>query len=422
MNELTKKAMLSQEAFKTLSLADSQYRNSMLEELANSLNDNKNQILNENNRDYSQSKLMNDKSSATLERLLLSKKNIDDIITGILNIRNLPDPIGDVFDERTLDNGLKVYKKRVPLGVIGVIYESRPNVTIDISALCIKSGNCAVLRGGKESIHTNIYLTKLIQNSLKNNHLPANSITLIENTDRALVIEMLKLKQYIDLVIPRGSANLVKLVGENAEMPAVTGGIGISHIYIDSEANIEKAVSISSNAKLSNPYVCNALDTILVNKTIADEFLPQIVEELSSHGVEIRCDKQALNIIGSKKGNVSHATDNDWGKEFLSLTLSIKIVENVEEAISHIQNFTFRAGHTDTIVTENNLIAQVFLKQVDSSVVMVNASTRFNDGGQLGLGAEVAISTSKFHARGPMGLESLTSYKWIVEGDGHIRT
>ena len=422
MHELTEKAVLSQEASKSLAISDSQYRNSMLEELANSLNDHRNQILNENNRDYSASKEKNDQDITTLERLILSEKNIDDIISGISNISKLPDPIGNIFDQNELENGLKVYKKRVPLGVIGIIYESRPNVTIDISALCIKSGNCAILRGGKEAIHTNIYLTKLIQNCLKNNHLPVNAITLIENTDRSLVIEMLKLKQYIDLIIPRGNANLVKLVAENAEMPAVTGGIGISHIYIDSDADIDKAISIVSNSKLSSPYVCNALDTILINKTIANEFLPRIVNELSPHNVKIKCDEQALNILGNAKSNVFPATHDDWGKEFLSLTLSIKIIENVEEAITHIRNFTFRAGHTDTIVTENRSTAQVFLKQVDSSVVMLNASTRFNDGGQLGLGAEVAISTSKFHARGPMGLESLTSYKWVVEGNGHIRT
>ena len=422
MHELTEKAVLSQEASKSLAISDSQYRNSMLEELANSLNDHRNQILNENNRDYSASKEKNDQDITTLERLILSEKNIDDIISGISNISKLPDPIGNIFDQNELENGLKVYKKRVPLGVIGIIYESRPNVTIDISALCIKSGNCAILRGGKEAIHTNIYLTKLIQNCLKNNHLPVNAITLIENTDRSLVIEMLKLKQYIDLIIPRGNANLVKLVAENAEMPAVTGGIGISHIYIDSDADIDKAISIVSNSKLSSPYVCNALDTILINKTIANEFLPRIVNELSPHNVKIKCDEQALNILGNTKPNVFPATHDDWGKEFLSLTLSIKIIENVEEAITHIRNFTFRAGHTDTIVTENRSTAQVFLKQVDSSVVMLNASTRFNDGGQLGLGAEVAISTSKFHARGPMGLESLTSYKWVVEGNGHIRT
>ncbi|MBK50308.1 MAG: glutamate-5-semialdehyde dehydrogenase [Chloroflexi bacterium] len=420
MNELTKKAVQSQEAFKSLSISDHQNRNSALEDLANSLNDNKNQILRENNLDYSEGKLRNN-SSATLERLLLTKKSIDAIIDGISNIINLPDPIGIIFDENDLQNGLKVYKKTVPLGVIGVIYESRPNVTIDITALCIKSGNCAILRGGKEAIRTNVYLTRLIRDSLKNNALPQNAIALIENTDRALVPKMLSLKQYIDLIIPRGSAELVKLVGEKAEMPAVTGGIGISHIYIDSDANIEKAVAISCNAKISNPYVCNALDTILVNETVADEFLPKIVEELSVHNVEIKCDNQALKIIGDQKANISHASNDDWGKEFLSLTVSIKTVRNVEEAISHIQHFTFRAGHTDSIITEDNNTAQLFLNQVDSSVVMVNASTRFNDGGQLGMGAEVAISTSKFHARGPMGLESLTSYKWIVEGNGHIR-
>ena len=298
MHELTEKALLSQEASKSLAISDSQNRNVMLEELANFLYDHRKQILNENNRDYLASKEKNDQDAATLERLILSEKNIDDIISGVLNISKLPDPIGNIFDQNELENGLKVYKKRVPLGVIGIIYESRPNVTIDISALCIKSGNCAILRGGKEAINTNIYLTELIQNCLRNNNLPANAITLIENTDRALVMEMLKLKQYIDLIIPRGSANLVKLVAENAEMPAVTGGIGISHIYIDSDADIDKAISITANAKLSNPYVCNALDTILINTTIANEFLPRIVTELAFHDVEMKCDEQALNILG----------------------------------------------------------------------------------------------------------------------------
>ena len=420
MQELTEKALLAQQASTSLSIADAKSRHGMLEELANSLNDNKKEIIKENNRDYLASK-NNIEPSATLERLVLSENSIDSIISSVLNIVTLPDPIADTFDHRELDNGLKVYKQRVPLGVIGVIYESRPNVTIDISALCIKSGNCAILRGGKESIHTNVALTKIIQNCLKSNHLPENAITLIENTDRRLVIEMLKLKQYIDLIIPRGSANLVRLVAENAEMPAITGGIGISHIYIDADADINKAISITSNSKVSNPYVCNALDTILIHKAIANEFLKNIVNELSPYNVQLRCDETALKILGQVPENVIPATNDDWGKEFLSLTVSIKIVETVEDAIAHIQNFTFRAGHTDSIVTENREAAQIFLKKVDSSVVMVNTSTRFNDGGQLGMGAEVAISTSKFHARGPMGLDSLTSYKWIVEGDGHIR-
>ena len=268
----------------------------MLEELANSLNDNKKEIIKENNRDYLASK-NNIEPSATLERLVLSENSIDSIISSVLNIVTLPDPIADTFDHRELDNGLKVYKQRVPLGVIGVIYESRPNVTIDISALCIKSGNCAILRGGKESIHTNVALTKIIQNCLKSNHLPENAITLIENTDRRLVIEMLKLKQYIDLIIPRGSANLVRLVAEHAEMPAITGGIGISHIYIDADADINKAISITSNSKLSNPYVCNALDTILIHKAIANEFLKNIVNELSPYNVQIRCDENAVGKI-----------------------------------------------------------------------------------------------------------------------------
>ena len=332
----------------------------------------------------------------------------------------LPDPTGEEYDIRTLPNGLEISRRRTPLGVIGVIYESRPNVTIDISALCIKSGNAAILRGGKEAINSNKALALIVRDSIFSAGIPRDAVQFIESPDRTLVSNMLKLSDYIDLMIPRGGAELVRRVAEEAKMPAVTGGIGVCHTYVDRTANEDMAVEIAYNAKTSSPYVCNALDTLLIHTDVASTLLPKIATRLGNSNVTLNCDSRALNILSDSSSSlIKAATDVDWGHEYLSLTAAIKIVDSLDDALDHID--TFGSGHTDVIVTEDHTSATKFLDTVDSSVVMVNASSRFNDGAQFGLGAEVAISTNKTHARGPMGLQELTSYKWIVVGEGQVR-
>ena len=357
---------------------------------------------------------------AVVGRLMLDRGKLRKIADDVRTIAALPDPTEETFDASTRPNGLMVSKRRVPLGVIGVIYESRPNVTIDISCLCLKSGNAVILRGGKESINSNTVLATILQDSISGAGLTRDALQFVESTDRALVGEMLRMTEYIDLIIPRGSAELVRRVGQEAEMPAITGGIGVCHTFVDKTAHIDMAIDIAINAKTSSPYVCNALDTIIAHSGIAGEFLPRAAAKLSDSSVSLRCDKRALSIIGNSNGlDVSAATEDDWGQEFLSLTAAVKVVDSIEEAIRHIERYG--SGHTDVIVTGDDASSRKFLDEVDSSVVMVNASSRFNDGGELGLGAEVAISTNKMHARGPIGLKELTSYKWIVTGSGHVR-
>jgi glutamate-5-semialdehyde dehydrogenase len=312
------------------------------------------------------------------------------------------------------------------LGVIGAIYESRPNVTIDISSLCLKSGNAVILRGGKEAINSNKILAKIAQEACDQAGVPKGAIQLIESTERDLVKHMLKMKGVIDLMIPRGGADLIKLVSENAAMPVVTGGIGVCHTYVDKSADINKAVAITYNAKVQRPTVCNALDCILVHSQIVQTCLPAIAREWAKAGVEMHCDKRALAILkadnvimNEAKNLLVPAKDEDWGKEFLSLKAAIKVVDSLDEALKHIEEYG--SGHSEAIVTEDRAAATRFLNEVDAACVYANASTRFTDGGQFGLGAEIGISTQKFHARGPMALKELTSYKWIIWGSGHVR-
>lgn len=358
---------------------------------------------------------------AVVGRLALDENKLAGMAEDVRRIAALPDPTEESFDSATLSNGLRVAKRRVPLGVIGVVYESRPNVTIDISSLCLKSGNAVILRGGKEAIRSNAVLARIVRDAIANAGLTEDAVQFVESTDRALVGEMLRMKEYVDLVVPRGSAELVRRVGREAEMPAITGGIGVCHAFVDKTADIDMAVDIAFNAKTSSPYVCNALDTLIVHSGIAPEFLPRVAGKLCDSGVALRCDRRALSIIGSADGlALSSASDEDWGTEFLSLTAAIKVVDSLDEALDHIERHG--SGHTDVIVTEDSVSSQRFLNEVDSSVVLVNASSRFNDGGQLGLGAEVAISTNKMHARGPVGLRELTSYKWTVVGSGQVRS
>jgi glutamate-5-semialdehyde dehydrogenase len=331
----------------------------------------------------------------------------------IHHVIELPDPVGEVIESNILPNGLELRKQRTPIGVLGIIYESRPNVTIDVSVLGIKSGNCAILRGGSETIETNKALIKIIASGLAKAGLPSNCVQLIDDPDRALVLDMLHLHDSIDMIIPRGGASLHQFCRENSRIPVITGGIGICHLYVDETVDLDRAVEVIFNAKTQRPTVCNALDTLLVNKKIAEKIIPKVIERLK--GVTFHLDSklhQGSCCVQIKEG--------DWDREWLSLDLGIKVVEDIAEAIKHIQAHS--TGHSDGILTENLKLAEQFVKEIDSACVYVNASTRFTDGGQFGLGAEVAVSTQKLHARGPMGLKELTTYKWVGIGDYHVRS
>jgi glutamate-5-semialdehyde dehydrogenase len=359
-------------------------------------------------------------SEALLDRLLLTPDRLAEMAAGVLAVEALPDPVGEEFDARTLANGLVVSRRRVPLGVIGAIYESRPNVTVDIAALCLKSGNACILRGGSEARRSNGALARLVQDAASQAGAPSSALQFIENPDRALLDQMLQMRDYIDLLVPRGGADLIRFVAEHATMPAVTGGIGVCHTYVDLGADLEKAQRIVYNAKVQRPTVCNALDALLVHAAEAPRLLPPLARQLGLAGVELRCDARALSLLGPlEEVRAVPATPGDWGKEFLALVLAVKVVDSLEEALDHIEQYG--SGHSEAIVTEDSTRGHRFLDEVDAAVVLVNASTRFTDGGQFGLGAEVAISTSKLHARGPMGLRELTSYKWVVLGNGQVR-
>ena len=333
----------------------------------------------------------------------------------------LPDPVGESFDVRTLPNGLQVGRRRVPLGVIRRNLREPPQRHRGHLGVCFKSGNAVILRGGSEAIHSNTALANLVRDAIARAGAPRDAVQFISSTDRSLVQKMLSMKEYIDLMIPRGGADFVRFVGENAQMPVITGGVGVCHTYVDRDADLDRSVAIAYNAKVDRPTVCNALDTLLVHSEAAPRCLPAIAQEWARAGVEMRCDLRALSILGpSESLNVKPATEDDWGTEFLALTASVKVVDSLEEALEHIEQYG--SGHSEAIVTEDYSRAMQFLDYVDAAAVFVNASTRFTDGGQFGLGAEVAISTNKMHARGPMGLRELTSYKWTVLGNGHVRS
>ena len=360
-------------------------------------------------------------SEALIDRLTLNETRLTGVLEDIRNVATLPDPVAEVFEETDLPNGLHVHKQRVPLGVLAVIYESRPNVTLDIASLALKSGNAAILRGGSETIHTNQALVDSILNSLKANSLPVNTIQFISNPDHSLVAELLKQYDSVDMVIPRGGYALHKYCRENSLIPVITGGIGICHLFVDESANLQAALPVIRNAKIQRPSVCNALDTVLIHRKIARKFIPQLVTRLQQDGVTFRADPEAYQILGSDLlAGVLPAGETDFDTEWLSLILGIKVVEDLNEAISHIT--AHGTGHSDGILTQNEENAKEFIAEVDSSVVYINASTRFTDGSQLGLGAEVAISTQRLHARGPMGLRELTTYKWVARGDYTVRS
>ncbi len=359
-------------------------------------------------------------SSGLLDRLMLDAKRIAGLAADTRNVVGLPDPVGAEFDGRVLPNGLRLSRRRIPIGVLGVIYEARPNVTIDIATLALKTGNAAILRGGSETLRTNRVLVQVIAAALDKVGFPTAAIQFIDSPDRALVTELLHLDQYVDMIIPRGGGALHKLCREQARMPVITGGVGICHLYVDISADQTRSLDVIENAKVQRPSVCNALDTILVNRAVAAAFLPKIAARLAGR-VELRADPAAYAILagGDHGATVLPAGPEDFDTEWMSLILGIKLVDTLDEAITHIQ--THSLDHSDGILTNDWANATAFVNAVNSSAVFVNASTRFNDGGQFGLGAEVAVSTQKLHARGPMGLAELTTYKWVCLGDFHVR-
>ncbi len=360
-------------------------------------------------------------SAAMLDRLRLTKKRMAALATDTRHIVELPDPVGTILNHRVLDNGMRLSKRRTPIGVLGVIYEARPNVTIDVATLCLKTGNAVILRGGSETLRSNLALTAVIHSALERTGLPQAAVQYIDHPDRALVTQLLRLDAYVDMIVPRGGAGLHQLCKEQSTIPVITGGIGICHIFIDASADLDRAVDIVENAKVQRPSVCNALDTLLVHRAVASTVLPQVAERLAQHGVELRATDEALALLhASGYGAMTRpAGPEDFDQEWLGLILGVKLVEGLDEAITHIHQHS--TEHSDSILTHDDAHAERFVNEINSAAVYVNASTRFTDGGQFGLGAEVAVSTQKLHARGPMGLEALTTYKWIGIGDGHIR-
>ena len=407
-------------ASRRLAASDDDTRNAALEAIATGLEASMDEILAANVQDISAAR-QSGLDEHIVDRMVLNPERVAAMATACREIAAMTDPIGVVLEERTMPNALNIQRVSVPLGVIGVIYESRPNVTIDITAICIKSGNGVILRGGKEAFETNSVLAQVAREGIETAGLPADCIQFVSSTDRALVGEMLQMDRYIDLIVPRGSAELVRFVGETATMPAITGGVGVCHTYVDESADLEKALKVVVNAKTQRPTVCNAMDTLLVHSAVAADFLPQLAKAFGVSGVELRADSRALEFLGAlaEVRYVVPASEDDFGTEFLALIAAVKVVDSMDDAMDHISEYG--SGHSEAILTENAETAERFLSEVDAAAVFANASTYFNDGGQFGLGAEVAISTSKLHARGPMSLREITTYKWVVRGDGQVR-
>lgn len=406
MGEAAKRASYS------LATASTAQKNLALQTIAEQLELNASLILSANEKDISSGREAG-LSDAMLDRLLLNEQRIKAIADDVRNVIGLNDPVGSEIDSRILPNGMSLARRRVPLGVVGVIYEARPNVTIDIAALCLKTGNASILRGGKETFFTNIELVKVIQTALEKAGLPPESVQYIEKPDREFVSQLLKLDQYVDMIIPRGGSSLHKMCKENSTIPVIIGGFGISHIFVDESADIVKSVDIVENAKTQRPSTCNTLDTLLVHEKVATDFLPQLVAKLADR-VAFVAEPKAKTLL-ENAAYLRDVKEGDFDTEWLSLTLGVKVVSDINQAIEHMREHN--ASHSDSILTNSLQNAELFINSIDSAAVYVNASTRFTDGAQFGLGAEVAVSTQKLHARGPMGLEELTSYKWVGKAD-----
>ncbi|MBG0759604.1 glutamate-5-semialdehyde dehydrogenase [Vibrio cidicii] len=406
--ELTNLGKAAKEAAFQLATASTAQKNRALALIADELEANAADILAANAKDIELGRQAG-LSDAMLDRLLLNEQRLHGIANDVRNVISLADPVGSEIDSKVLENGMQLSRRRVPLGVVGVIYEARPNVTIDIAALCLKTGNASILRGGKETFFSNMELVNVIQSALAKAKLPAASVQYIEKPDRELVNQLLKMDEYVDMIIPRGGAGLHKMCKENSTIPVIIGGFGISHIFVDESANLAKSLDVVENAKVQRPSACNSLDTLLVHQQVAAEFLPMLVARLNGK-VTFVAEPQAKALMGSAD-HLRDAQEGDFDTEWLSYTLGVKVVADVAQAIEHMREHN--ASHSDAIMTNSLENAERFINSVDSAAVYVNASTRFTDGAQFGLGAEVAVSTQKLHARGPMGLEELTSYKWV---------
>ncbi len=401
-------------ASRAMAMADSNAKNHALENIATAILLNSAKLIAENAKDVAAAK-SNGLDAASIDRLTLTEKTIKGMAEGLRQIAALPDPIGEISDMKFRPSGIQVGKMRVPLGVIGIIYESRPNVTADAAGLCLKSGNACILRGGSEAIHSNQAIAACVHQGLREAGLPETAVQVVNTTDRAAVGELITMKEYVDVIVPRGGKSLIARISDEAKVPVIKHLDGICHVYIDEEADLAKAIRIADNAKTHRYGVCNAMETLLVNANVAAQVLPELSRIYLEKGVELRGDEAACKLVAQMKA----ATKEDWHTEYLAPILSVRVVANLDEAIAHIN--TYSSQHTDSIVTENYSKAMRFLREVDSASVMVNASTRFADGFEYGLGAEIGISTDKIHARGPVGLEGLTSQKYIVLGNGQIR-
>ncbi|MFW6096689.1 MAG: glutamate-5-semialdehyde dehydrogenase [Chloroflexota bacterium] len=418
MTDLVAMGKAARAASRQLAVLTTKQKDAALLAIADELEDQAKVVLAENAKDVEEGRA-NGLSEALLDRLLLTAERVANLAADARRIVDLSDPVGAEIESRLLPNGMRLSRRRIPIGVLGVIYEARPNVTIDIATLSLKTGNAAILRGGSETLRSNLALGNVIRAALERTGLPQDAVQVVGNTDRALVRQLLRLDEYVDMIIPRGGNRLHRLCREESSIPVITGGIGICHIFVDESADLQRAVDIIENAKVQRPSVCNALDTLLVHRAVAEKLLPRVAKRLAQSDVELRATPEAMPLLQQDGARVIAAGVDDFDQEWLSLILGVKLVNGVEEAIEHVQ--THSTEHSESILTNDWANANRFVDAINSSAVFVNASTRFNDGGQFGLGAEVAVSTQKLHARGPMGLEELTTYKWIGVGDGHVR-
>lgn len=413
-NELLTKGTLAKKASYKLSVTDAETKNKALLAIADALEANCERILTANQADLDNAE-KNGMTNAMLDRLRLTKERISSMAEGVRQVAALPDPIGEIIDEWERPNGLKIAKKRVPMGVIAIIYEARPNVTVDAGALCLKTSNAVVLRGGSEAIRSNVEIMKIMQEAAYANGICEGSLNIIEDTSRETATGLMQLNGYIDMLIPRGGQGLIRAVVQNATVPVVETAAGNCHIYVDEKCDFDMAEKIILNAKVSRPSVCNACETLLIHEKIAKDFLPLIAKALKEHNVEIRACEKCIELLPE----LGKATEDDWYKEYNDYIIAVRIVKDLDEAIAHINKYN--TGHSDAIITDDAAHAEKFLNEIDAAAVYVNASTRFTDGFEFGFGAEIGISTQKMHARGPMGLNELTSVKYVIHGNGQIR-
>ncbi|MFQ5867474.1 MAG: glutamate-5-semialdehyde dehydrogenase [bacterium] len=414
MKEIEKMARSAKSASSAMANLSSRLKNRALLAMAEAIEDSAEDIKSKNRIDLKEAKEAS-LNPALIDRLTLNDKRIKNMAKGLGEIAELPDPVGEVIEEKIRPNGLRIKKIKVPLGVIAIIYESRPNVTSDAAGLCLKAGNAVILRGGSEAINSNTIIAKVLQQAAYSSGIPQGAIQLVETTERKAVFQLIKLDEFIDVVIPRGGEEMIKNIKANSAVPVISHGKGVCHTYVDRDADLEMAETICFNAKVQRPGVCNAMETLLVHNDIAGEFLPRMIKKLEQVKVEIRGDEKAKSILP----HIKNASEDDWSTEYLDLILSVKVVDSLSEAIDHINRYG--SMHSEAIVTRDEDAAQRFLKEVDASSVFWNASTRFTDGGVFGMGAEIGISTQKLHARGPMGVRELTSVKFLIFGNGQIR-